>query len=300
MTNRAREEIMTVLVLGATGNVGSKVVAELRALGAPVRAFARDREKAVSTLGPDAEVAVGNFDDPATVRRALGGVDAVLITASDGPQKVEHETNLIDIVAAEGARRVVKLSTVGAGTAPGPQFDAHGRIEDHLARSGLPSVVLRSSFYMTNLLGSAEAIKATGKLFAPAGGVKVSMIDPRDVAGVAARVLTTDAHEGKTYVLTGPELLTFDDVAAHLSAATGRTVEFVDVPADIAREQLLGTGMPDWMADLILAAFKALREGIAADTSDAVRALTGLEPRSFAAFARDHAALFGGEGPSTP
>jgi uncharacterized protein YbjT (DUF2867 family) len=284
---------MTILVLGATGNVGSKVVAELRALGAPVRAFARDREKAVATVAPDTEVVIGNFDDPATVRRALDGVDAVLITASDGPQKVEHETSLIDIVAAEGVRRVVKLSTVGAGTAPGPQFDAHGRIEEHLTRSGLPSVLLRSSFYMTNLLGSAEAIKETGKLFAPAGGVKVSMIDPRDVAAVAASALTTDAHEGKTYVLTGPEALTFEDVAAHLSSATGRTIEFVDVPEDVARDQLLGTGMPDWMAELILAAFKALRDGIATDTSDAVHALTGREARGFAAFARDHAGSFG-------
>jgi uncharacterized protein YbjT (DUF2867 family) len=283
---------MTVLVLGATGNVGSKVVAELIALGTPVRAFARDREKAVATVGPDVEVAIGDFDDDASVRRALEGVDAVLITASDGPRKVEHESNLIDIVAADGAQRVVKLSTVGAGTASGPQFVAHGRIEEHLASSGLRSVLLRSSFYMTNLLGSAETMKETGKLFAPAGGVRVAMIDPRDVAAVAARALITDAHEGKTYVLTGPEALTFEDVATGLTVATGRTIEFVDVPEDAARGQMIEAGMPDWMAELILAAFKALRDGIAADTSDAVRELTGSEPRSFADFARDHAALF--------
>lgn len=284
---------MMVLVLGATGNVGSKVVAELLALGVPVRAFARDREKAVSTLGPDVQVSIGNFDDPATVRRALDGIDAVLVTASDGPQKIEHETRLIDIVAAEGARRVVKLSTVGAGTASGPQFDAHGRIEEHLAKSGLPSVVLRSSFYMTNLLGSAETIKATGKLFAPAGGVKVAMIDPHDVAAVAARALATNVHEGKTHVLTGPEALTFEDVAARLSAVTGRMVEFVDVPEQAAREQMLENGMPGWMAELVLAAFKALRSGIAVDPTDGVRSVTGREPRSFAAFARDYGVLFG-------
>jgi uncharacterized protein YbjT (DUF2867 family) len=238
-------------------------------------------------------VSIGNFDDPATVRRALDGIDAVLVTASDGPQKIEHETRLIDIVAAEGARRVVKLSTVGAGTASGPQFDAHGRIEKHLAKSGLPSVVLRSSFYMTNLLGSAETIKATGKLFAPAGGVKVAMIDPHDVAAVAARALATNVHEGKTHVLTGPEALTFEDIAARLSALTGRMVEFVDVPEQAAREQMLENGMPGWMAELVLAAFKALRSGIAVDPTDGVRSVTGREPRSFAAFARDYGVLFG-------
>jgi uncharacterized protein YbjT (DUF2867 family) len=146
---------------------------------------------------------------------------------------------------------------------------------------------------MTNLLGSAETIKATGKLFAPAGGVKVAMIDPHDVAAVAARALATNVHEGKTHVLTGPEALTFEDVAARLSAVTGRMVEFVDVPEQAAREQMLENGMPGWMAELVLAAFKALRSGIAVDPTDGVRSVTGREPRSFAAFARDYGVLFG-------
>jgi uncharacterized protein YbjT (DUF2867 family) len=283
---------MTVLVLGATGNVGSKVVAELRSLGAPVRAFARDPEKAASMLGSDVEVAIGDFDNPETLRRALDGAEAVLLTASDGPQKVAHENGLIDIIAAEGSPRVVKLTTIGAGTFDGPQFDVHGRIEAHLSESGLPSVLVRSTFYMTNVLGLADAIKQTGMLFAPAGDARVSMVDPRDVAAVAARALTEEGHEGKAYVLTGPKAITFEDVAADLSGATGRTVKFVDVLEEAASEQLTGAGLPGFLVDLIIGAYRALRAGIASEVTDGVRAVTGRDPRAFAEFARDHAALF--------
>ena len=83
-------------------------------------------------------------------------------------------------------------------------WDAHGRIERHLKASGLPAVILQPSTYMTNVLASAEAMKHTGKLFAPADGARIAIIEPRDVGAVAAAVLTEDGHEGRTYVLTGP------------------------------------------------------------------------------------------------
>jgi uncharacterized protein YbjT (DUF2867 family) len=267
-------------------------VAELRANGAPVRAFVRDPEKAASTLGSDVDLAIGDFDDPPTVRRALEGIDSVLLTASDGPQKVAHETSLIDIIAAEGESRVVKLSTVGAGTADGPQFDVHGQIEAHLEGSGLPWTLLRSSYYMTNLLGSADAIKNTDMLFAPVGDAQVAMIDPRDVAAVAARALTEDGHLGNSYVLTGPQAITFGDVAAHLSEVTGRSITFVDVPEEAAREQLNGAGLPEFLVELIIGSCRALRAGVAAEVTDEVRKLTGRTARGFAEFARDHAAWF--------
>lgn len=285
-----------ILVTGATGNVGSRVVAELLARGEPVRAFVRDPARAAGLLGPAVELAVGDLDDPASIRRALDGVDRVVLSSANHPRQREHETNAIDAAAAVGRPWIVKLSTIGAEVgSPLAFWDCHGHVEAHLRRSGLPATVLQSHFYMSNLLDSAATVRATGKLFAPAGGARLPMIDPRDVAAAAARILTDPnpaAHVGRTYHLTGPEAITFDDVAERLSAATGRPVGFVHVPDDAARESLRAAGMPPWMVDNLLVLFGILRDG-RWETTDDVRALTGRAPRAFAEFAREHAAAFG-------
>jgi uncharacterized protein YbjT (DUF2867 family) len=153
-------------------------------------------------------------------------------------------------------------------------------------------VILHSSFYMTNLLASAEAIKQTGKLFAPANGARISMIDPRDSGSVAAAVLTSDGHEEQTYVLTGPEAITYEQVAEELSRATRRSVEFVDVPDEAARQGLQAAGMPDWLVNHLVAVFGLFRQGLLAQTTDTVQALTGRAPRSFREIAGEYAPLF--------
>ena len=284
---------MKVLVSGATGNVGSRVVQELRGHSVSVRAFVRDPVRAAEKLDDGVELAAGNFSDTESLRHAFDGVDYLFLTSSDGPQKVEHESAVIDAAAAAGVSRIVKLSTLGAKAgSPLPPFDWHGRIEQHLRQSGVPSVVLRASFFMSNLLGSAEAIRQTGKLFAPADAAKIAMIDPWDVAAVAAVVLTTDGHEGQTYELTGPEAITHERIAEELSAATGRPIEFVDVPEEAARQGFVEAGMPEWLVKHLIGVFRIIREGALEQTTDTVRALTERGPRTFAEFAREHAILF--------
>ena len=285
----------TVLVTGATGAVGSAVVDELRERGAAVRAFVRDRARAAAVLGEDVELAVGDFEDPASVRRALRGVERVFLACGNVPGQVRHETSAIDAAAAAGVERIVKLSANGA--APGSPlafWDWHGRIEQHLARSGVAAVVLRPDNYMTNLLASAEAIAQAGMLFAPAGRARVAMVDPRDVAAVAAVALTEDGHDGEGYVLTGPRAVTFDEIAAALSDATGHHVAFVDVDDAAARQGMLEGGLPGFLIDFLVALFCALRGGAHAVPTGTVRAVTGTEPRGIAAFAREHATAFGG------
>lgn len=279
----------TVLVTGATGTVGSKVVQELASRGQAVRAFARDP-------GPPAagvEVAAGDFAKPDTVEVALKGVDRVFLASPNDPRQAEWETNVIDAAVAAGVARVVKLSAIGAQVGSPLEFwDAHGRVEEHLRRSGVPAVVLRPSFFASNLLASAEAIRHAGRFFLPARGARVAVVDPRDVAAVAATVLGREGDDGRTYRVTGPEVLTFGEVAEQLSGALGRPVAFVDVPDDAAREAMVESGVPSWFADNLVTLFALLRAGGAAEATDDVREVTGREPRSVADFARDHASLF--------
>ena len=267
---------MTVLVTGASGNVGSSVVRELQARGVPVRAFVRDPGRLA-----DAEVAVGDFSDPASIRRALAGVDRVLLSSADGPGKVAHEAAVVDAAAAAGVELVVKASTMYAqlGSALKP-LDWNARSEQHLRESGVPYVILASSFYMTNVLAAVRE----RVLAAPAGDGAVAMIDPRDVAAVAAVALTGDGHAGRAYHLTGPEAITYAQIAEVLGA------EYVDVPPEVARRELESAGMPGWLVDHLDGAFALIRAGAMTETTDVVRALTGREPHDFAAFAHAHMA----------
>jgi uncharacterized protein YbjT (DUF2867 family) len=189
----------------------------------------------------------------------------------------------------------VKLSALDARIGSPVAFaDAHGRIERHLRTSGVPHVLLRPTFAMTNLLAAADGIRQAGAIFLPGSGAKIAMIDPRDVAAVAAVALTTDGHDGSAYELTGPAAVTFDDVAAQLSSLLHRRVGFVPVPDEAALAQLVGAGAPQWYAANVVAQFGLLRAGTQADVRDVVRVLTGREPRSLAQFLSEHAEAFGG------
>jgi uncharacterized protein YbjT (DUF2867 family) len=283
-----------MLVTGATGNVGSLVVRELQGRGISVRAFVRDPDKAAAMLDDGVELVFGDFSNPESVRRALEGVEGVFLACANDPRQVEYETGVIDAARQAGVMRIVKLSALGAEIgSPIAFWDWHGRIEEHLRASGVRFVVLRPTFNMTNLIGSAEAVRHTGSLFAPADGARVAMIDPRDIAAVAAIALAEDTHDGKTCTLTGPEAITFERVTEELSAVAGRRVEFVAVPDEAARQGMIEQGMPEFVAGQIVAVFGFLRRGAQDRTTDTVRALTGREPRGFAEFARDRAGLFG-------
>lgn len=199
---------------------------------------------------------------------------------------------MIDAAQEVGVRRIVKLSAHGAGIgSPGAFWGWHARIEDHLRASGVPSVVLRPTFSMTNLFAFAGAVKHTGKLFLPAGDAEIAMIHPQDVAAAAA--LLEDGHEGEPYTLTGPEAITFFRVAGYLREALGHEVEYLDVPDETALQGMVEQGPPEFVAGQIVTVFGLLRGGAQERTTGMVQTLTGRKPRGFVDFAREHAAPFG-------
>jgi len=290
-----------ILVTAATGNVGSQVVRALADRGAPFRALVRDAERARGVLGGGVDLVQGDFADAGSIRSALEGVERLFLASANHPDQVSHEATVIDAAAAAGVAAVVKLSAVSAHPESSGPFQAgQGRIEEHLRRSGLPAVVLQPNYYMSNLLQSAESVRREGRLFAPLGDARIAMIDPRDVGEAAAAALTEPGHEGQTYLLSGPEAITYGQVAEELSAATGRLVEFVDVPEEGARQGMTAAGLPEWFVEGLLGVYRALREGVGERTSDEVLRLTGHPPRGFDAFARDHSGAFGADDGPAP
>lgn len=281
-----------VLVTGATGTVGRHLVPLLRRRGVPVRAYVRDRGKAIDVLGPDVDLAVGDLGDRASLDAAMAGVDQVFLACANHPRQAAWETSAIDAATDAGVRRVVKLSARGAAIGSPVAFgDAHGRVEEHMRHRGVAHVVLRPGFYLTNLLGAADDVRQ-GVLALPAAGAQIAMIDPRDIAEVAAAVLTGSGHDGRTYELTGPEAVTGDDVARELSTLLGRRIDFVAVLDEAATARLIADGVPEWLATTTVAVFGQLRQGVQSEARDVVHALTGREPRSVADFLADHASVF--------
>ena len=243
-------------------------------------------------LGNDVELAVGDFGDAASLRRSLAGVDRVFLASPNAPTQVQHETAVIDAAVASGVRRIVKLTTPTARVgAPVAFWDWQGQIEEHLLRAPTPSVLVQSSFLMSNLLAAAPQIARDATLVAPAGEARISMIDPRDVAAVAAIALTDVVVPSRVHV-TGPEAITFGRVAAALTEITRGRVRYLDVTDAAAREGLRASGVPDWFADPLIALFGMLRRGAAEQVTDSVRAITGHPPRAIEVFLRDHTSRF--------
>ncbi|MET0692758.1 MAG: NmrA family NAD(P)-binding protein [Propionibacteriaceae bacterium] len=291
MTNRSSTP--KILVTGATGTVGSALVSALHARGADVRAMARDPRSAREGLPPAVPVVTGDFADRASLRTSLQGIDVVFLLCGNVADQVAYECALIDEAQAAGVQRIVKQSARGAAIGSSVAYwHWHALIEHHLHGSGVPAVVLQPGFLMTNLLAAAEHVREQGMLFAPAGSARIAMIDPIDVAAVAAEALLSAAYEGQTLILTGPEAITYQSVADVLSRATGHPVGYVDIPPAAAVPALVDAGLPPFAAEQVVAVFAALRAGAQADPTESVRAVLGRAGGTFAAFAEAHARAF--------
>jgi uncharacterized protein YbjT (DUF2867 family) len=235
----------------------------------------------------------GDYADPGVFDHALEGAEALFLSGGDDRRRVVFECAAIDAAARAGASRVVKLSSIEAEAgSPVAFWDWHGRIEEHLRRSAVPSVALHASFFMTNLLMAAGEVAAWDRLYAPAADARIAMVDPRDVGEAAAAVLCGAGEDGATHVLTGPAALTYVDVAAALTAATGRQIAFVQVPDETALHGMIDAGMPAFMAEQVVAMFGRFRAGVAERPTGDLEHLTGRPPRGLASFLEQHAGAF--------
>jgi uncharacterized protein YbjT (DUF2867 family) len=284
-----------ILIVGATGLVGSATLRQLTARGVPVRALVRSAEKASTLAGPGVETVIGDLEQPASLDAALDGVTRALLISPLHPRQVEWQGNVVEAARRAGAVHIVKLS--GLGTALDSPLRSgrwHAQTERHIADAGLPWTYLHPPFFMQNLLRSAAAIAAQGVLVASMQAGQIAIVDARDVAAVAVAALTSDGHVDKTYTITGPEALSFQEVAQKLAAATGRSVTYQDVPLAAMRREMVAAGLPAWLIEVRMEFATALRDGYAAAVTDTVQVVTGQSARTFDTFAREHAALFRG------
>jgi uncharacterized protein YbjT (DUF2867 family) len=276
----------TILVTGATGNVGGELVRTLLAGGEQVRALVRDGRQGLLPSG--AAPAVGDLDRPETLSSALAGTRAVFLLSG-----YRDMPGLLAAAIGAGVERVVLLSgsSVEASDTANPISRYMIRSEAAVRASGLPWTILRPSAFMSNTLQWAPQLKARDVVRAPFAGVRQAVVDPLDIAAVAAEGLRTPRHQGRAYRLTGPESLLPADRVRVLAEVLGRRLRFEGQPDVEAREQMRRE-MPEEYAEAFFS-FYARGTVDEAPVLPTVEEVTGRPARTFEQWALAHASAFG-------
>src|ERR1700686_1210398 len=288
-----------ILVTGATGLNGRELLRLLSGRGVGVRALVRNPAKAEAIVAlTHVGIVQGDMARPATLVTALRGIDRAMLISSSDPMMLDVQSNFIDAAKKAGVKHVVKLSGIM------PELDSafrfarmHGEIEKRLEASGMAFTHLRAGEFMPAYFRQVPNITAKGAMFLPMEEARIASIDVGDITEIAARVLTGSGHEGKTYPLTGPEALTMTEVAAKLSAATGKPIRYVNVPPEDARQAQLAAGMPPYLVDALFELFAERRHGKESKVWPDAAVLLGRPPTTFDEFASRNAAMFRGEAP---
>ena len=238
-----------LLITGATGNIGLELVRELDSTGAEFRVLVRDPARAAGLTGR-AERAVGDLDDPATLKAAFTGADALfLLTQGIGTARTDHA---VAAARAAGVRRIVHLSSSNVLGDPMPAMGRwHHEREEIIRGSGIPATFLRPGGFMTNALDWTGTIREGGYVLDPVGPGRYAPIDPADIAAVAAVVLTGEGHQGAEYVLTGDESFTVAEQVRVIAETVGRAIEVrtAATPAEAVRFRFpAGAPFADWCA----------------------------------------------------
>ena len=282
---------MKSLVIGATGNIGSRVTQRLVDSGAHPSVFARSAERARALFGDHVDIHIGDLERPgSSLTTALVGVDRVFLV-TDGSD-LEQRDRAVSFAALDaGVRHLVKLSTLDVRTeiGTGPW---HARGEDAVRESGVAFTFIQAAGFMSNALGWSESIRREGVLRSSTGEGKIAFIHPDDIAAVATVALTTGDYDGQELVITGPKALSYGEMTTAIGGAIGKPLGFEEISDDEAYAAAVKWAGKGPYVDALVNIWRAVREGRLDTVTDGVKRVTGREPISFAQWAAENAASF--------
>jgi uncharacterized protein YbjT (DUF2867 family) len=282
---------LKVLVTGATGNTGSLLVPALLRAGIDVRIFVRDEAKAKPYKDSGAEVITGDLDKPETILPAVKNVDKIYLLTWNGETQLQQAKNVINAAKQAGNPHIIRHSMWGPENS---RIIKQGyQIDEIIKSSGLPWTILKPTFYMQNTMMAAQTISSDGVIYWDMKDGNLGMIDVRDIADAAFAVITGEGHEGKSYILTGPEAISFNDVAKVFTGVLDKEVKYMSVPHEASLQAMVGMGVPEWIANGYAELSEGFSQNFANSTTKNVEILTGHQARSFEQFANDFAHVFG-------
>jgi uncharacterized protein YbjT (DUF2867 family) len=286
-----------ILVIGGRSKIGGALIAELLGRGQQVRALARAGEP-IGGLPDAAEAITGDLGDEGSLVTAMAGIEKVFLLSSPHPGAIGWHRNAIDAARRTQVQLMVRSSILGADReSPAEFISAHTTCDRYLEESGLPYVIVRPNLFLQNIPESTiPSIDASGTFYVNAGEARISMVDTRDVAAVAAVALTEPGHTGAHYDITGPEALSYTDVATKLTSVMGRRISYVGASDDAVRQALLAAGLTGWFADALVGLYQDYRRsgtgGYAAQVTGIIQRLTGRPARSLDDLAGEIAPTF--------
>ena len=281
-----------ICITGAGGTVGREVVKQLEVAKVPFRVAYFSREKVNAALQKGMEAVIIDYNHPETLRAAFQGCDKLFLLGPNALNQTQLELNAVEAAKAVGVRYIVKQSVMGAEDEAFSLALVHRPVEKAIESSGMAWTFLRPNSFMQNVVTfMSETIKAESAFYSASGEAKIAHVDVRDIAAVAVKALTEPIHMGQAYTLTGPESLTYDELAKELSEVLGRSISHISLsPADL-KHGMLAEGMPEALADRMLDLERYYREGQANRITNDIKQVTGHEPRRFEQYARDYASL---------
>jgi uncharacterized protein YbjT (DUF2867 family) len=288
----------SILVTGASGNIGSEIVKQLLAVAPAVsiKAAVHSRQNVKKVKDGDrVKVIPIDYNESDTLRQALKDVDKLFLLTPDVPNAVHLASNAVTEAKKAGIRHIVKQSVMGADLeADVGTMRLHRQVEEIIEQSEIPFTFLRPNEFMQNFINfHSPSIKGNNAFYIPLEDAKVSLVDVRDIAAVAVKSLTDeDLHKNKTHLITGPEALSYHQVAEILSNRIGRKINYVNISDEEARAAMKEIGMSDWLINTVSELSDYFRKGKASEISSAVEEVTGNKPISFSQFANDYVDAF--------
>ena len=282
-----------ILVTGATGKTGGELARQLTQADVPFSAIARSREKAAALLDMEADVVYGDLSDRTFLSAAMAGIEKAVLIMPNVEDQLEIEKQFVDVAVEAGVQHIVYQSSMES--VPGstnPITSIHVAAEEYIKASGLAWTMIRPGFFMQTFAASAPRIKESGNIVLPLSNATLCVTDLRDVAAVMVKVLTEPGHENKSYDITGPELITMEEIAARFSNILGREYKYVDLPLDAFKGALQKAGFNDWRVNAVAAELKAVAGGSLDHTTNTIQELLGRKPHSIDDFIGDNAKLF--------
>jgi uncharacterized protein YbjT (DUF2867 family) len=281
---------MTYLITGATGDIGARVVEQLLQRGERPRIFVRNAQKAQARYGDRVEVFIGDLAEPASLRPALAGIDALFLVNS-GPEIPMRDQAAAQAAKAAGVKRLVKLSSmdVEQGLAIGAW---HEQGEAAVRSSGIQFTFVQPTGFMSNLLAWAKSIKGEGIVRSSTADGRRAFIHSADIAAVAAKALTTLQYTGKSLPITGPEALSFAEATAKIGSVIGKRLAFKTITDQEARQRYSAISGSAAETEAHVSLWRAIREGRLAKVTDNVERILGRKPVTLDQWAKENAAAF--------
>jgi NAD(P)H dehydrogenase (quinone) len=286
------------LIVAANGRVASRVAAKLSATGEAPDVLVRDAAKAQRVLVDErgrptyGDLFVGELANDETMRRAMSRAAIAFLAVGSSPAQVDLEKRVIDAAQETSLGHLVKLSAaLAAHDAVSSVLRVHAEIEDYLVKSQVPHTLVSPTSFMELVFIDAASIRESNRWVGTARDGVNALIDSEDVVDVVVRVLRDPSKRGGTHLLTGPEALTWADVASAMSSITGRTITYDEISTSARRDQLKSAGLAEWRVDLLLGIDELNRHSVYGIPNDRVRQLAGHPARRIEDFLRRHQAV---------